>query len=83
MAKHYESRNLQTTAEVMAALQGPGAVSALTGADYKTVWAWRKGKTFPSRYFLVMTFALKKLRLKAPPSLWGMVTTAEMEKAAA
>jgi hypothetical protein len=83
MAKRSESRMLETTGEVMDALGGVGAVSALTGARYKTVWPWADGKTFPSRYFLVMTWALKRKRLTAPPSLWGQVMTAEMEKAAA
>jgi hypothetical protein len=83
MAKRCESRKLETTDEVMKALGGPAKVSALTGARYKTVWPWGDGKTFPSRYFVVMTWALKKKRLTAPPSLWGQVTTAEMEKAAA
>jgi hypothetical protein len=78
-----ESRTLQTCAEVMEALGGATRVARLTGAKYKTVWPWAEGPTFPSRYFLVMTWALKRSRLKAPPSLWGMVTTAEMEKAAA
>ena len=83
MAKRPESRRLETTAAVIAALGGYREVSALTGASYKNVWPWRCAKTFPSRYFLVMTWALKRKRLSAPPSLWGQVTTAEMEKAAA
>lgn len=74
---------LETTAQVMAVLGGAGPVSQLTGARYGTVWPWSESDRFPSRYFLVMTWALKKKRLRAPPSLWGMVTTAEMEKAAA
>ena len=73
---------LGTCAEVMAALGGPLAVSRLTGARYGTVWPWDKGPTFPARYFLVMTWALRKKRLRAPPSLWGQVTTPEMERAA-
>ncbi len=83
MAKRPESRKLESTAEVMAALGGPVAVSELTGARYKTVWPWSDARTFPSRYFHVMTWALRKKRLSAPPSLWGQVTTAEMESAAA
>jgi hypothetical protein len=92
-----ESRQLQTTDEVLTALGGIDAVCTLIGIGggedrvvrqrrrrgYTAVWNWKNGDTFPSRYFLVMTWALKKKRLSAPPSLWGMVTTAEMEKAAA
>jgi hypothetical protein len=73
---------LTTTGEVLDALGLP-RVCELTGARYKVVWDWRGLETFPSRYFLVMTWALGKKRLSAPPSLWGQVTTAEMEKEAA
>ena len=83
MARRSESRLLDTPRAVMEALGGAGPVSQLTGAHYKTVWPWGDGLTFPSRYFLVMTWALKQKRLRALPSLWGMVTTPEMEKAAA
>ncbi|WKA31581.1 helix-turn-helix domain-containing protein [Bradyrhizobium roseum] len=65
------------------ALGGLTAVAALTGAAYKLVSGWRNAKRFPARYYLVMTWALKRERFSAPPSLWGQVTTAEMEKAAA
>ena len=73
---------LKTTSAVMAALGGPRCVAALTGAHYKTVWPWGDAEAFPSRYFLVMTWALKQKRLTAPAALWGMVTTAEMERVA-
>lgn len=73
---------LLTTSEVLDAL-GHQPVCELTGARYKVVHGWRGSETFPSRYFLVMTWALKQKRLSAPPALWGMVTTAQMEKAAA
>jgi len=70
---------LRTPAEVMTALGGrdPVApVAALTGADYKTVWPWKTAKRFPSRYFLVMFWALHQKGLSAPPELWGQVTPA-------
>lgn len=72
---------LRSTLEVMEALGGAIAVSPLVGARYKTVWPWSEAPTFPSRYFLVMTFALHKKGLTAPPELWGMVTPAERRKA--
>ena len=78
-----ESRFLETTADVMSALGGARAVSSLTGARYKTVWPWGEAATFPARYYLVMTWALRRKRLRAHPSLWGQVTVPEMEKAAA
>ena len=84
MARRPESRKLETTGEVLDALGGVHAVAALTKQrEWKNVEGWKRLKTFPSRYFLVMTWALKRKRLSAPPSLWGQVTTAEMERAAA
>ena len=73
---------LTSTADVMAALGGPAKVSGLTGAPYKRTWQWGKDPTFPSRYFVVMTWALRRRRLRAPPSLWGQVTIPEMQAAA-
>lgn len=83
MGSRRESQLLETTGEVSAALGGPARVSELTGASYKRCWDWTKDDTFPSHYYVVMTFELKKRRLKAPPSLWGMVTTPEIEQAVA
>lgn len=83
MPKRSESRELQSCADVMSALGGTSSVAELTGARYGTVWPWADGASFPSRYFLVMTWALKKKRLRAHPSLWGQVTIPEMEKEAA
>jgi hypothetical protein len=77
-----ESRTLQTKAEVMKVLGGIHGLSALTRSGYKATENWTRAKTFPARYFALMTWALRKKRLSAPPSLWGQVTTAEMEKAA-
>jgi hypothetical protein len=83
MAKRSESRMLETTGEVMDALGGVGAVSALTGARYKTVWPWADGGNFPVALLPGDDVGAEEKRLSAPPSLWGQVTTAEMEKAAA
>lgn len=74
---------LQTTAEVIEVLGGLSAVSDLTGARYKLVSGWGKEATFPSRYFAVMDWALRRRRYRAHPSLWGQVTVPEMEKEAA
>lgn len=83
MAKQRESPNqLETTGEVLDALGIP-FVCELTGARYKVVWDWRGDEKFPARYFLVMSWALRKKRLRAHPSLWRQVTIPEMEKAAA
>lgn len=78
-----DSRDLRTTDSVIRALGGLRAVSALTGAKYKLVSGWGQSRTFPSRYFLVMAFALHRKRLNAPPELWGQVTPTERRKALA
>ena len=83
MPKRSESRRLRSCAEVMKALDGPMAVSALTGARYGTVWPWSKSDTFPAKYFAVMSWALARRGYVAHPSLWDQVVTEEMEKAAA
>ena len=84
MPRFPESRQLGSTVEVLNALGGVHAVTKLTKQrEWKNVEGWKRAKTFPSRYFLVMNWALKKRRMSAPPSLWGMVTIPEMEKAAA
>jgi hypothetical protein len=80
-ASRRDSSALTTTAEVISALGGLRRVSALTGAHYKLVSGWRQAPTFPARYFLVMTFALSRKRLSAPPELWKQVTPKERKKA--
>lgn len=83
MSRRAESLELSTTAEVIAALGGPQAVSGLTTADYKQVWQWGRDPTFPARYHAVMTWALRRKRFRAHPSLWGQVTIPEMDMVAA
>ncbi|MCD0415714.1 hypothetical protein LOC51_00670 [Rubrivivax sp. JA1024] len=63
------------------ALGGLRAVSALTGARYKLVSGWGRDDTFPAHYFLVMTHALRRRRLSAPPELWRQVTPEQRKKA--
>ncbi len=81
MMSRFDSSQLQTTGSVIHALGGLLAVSALTGAGYKLVSGWGKASKFPARYFLVMTHALEKKRLTAPPELWGMVTPEQRKDA--
>lgn len=76
-----DSKTLESTSAVIQALGGLRAVSALTGARYKLVSGWGRDDTFPARYFLVMTHALRRRRLNAPPALWGQVTPQERKKA--
>ena len=65
----------------MDALGGIDGVSALTGSSYGATENWKRLPNFPARYFLVMTFALHKKRLRAPPELWGQVNPAERRAA--
>jgi hypothetical protein len=85
MAKR-ESAILETKQAVLDALGGDHAVAALTGAGnksagYKVVEGWRRAKTFPARYFLVMTFALHRIGRAARPELWGQVTPTQRRRA--
>lgn len=81
MIKRSDSRCLTTTTEVVRALGGIRPVSLLTGSSYKATENWSRAKTFPSRYFLVMSHALEKKRMTAPPELWGMVTPEQRKDA--
>lgn len=76
-----DSQVLKTTVDVMRALGGLQAVCALTGSGYKATENWSRAETFPPRFFLVMTFALWRRGLSAPPELWGQVTPAERKQA--
>lgn len=87
MGKRSESRELQNTIEVLEALGGEHVVAELTlqrGPDgWKNVEGWKRAPTFPSRYYCVMNWALRKKRLRAHPKLWGQVIAPDMEEAAA
>jgi hypothetical protein len=84
-----ESRQLSTTSAVLSALGPAGAdlpaaihaVAALTGADWRNVHGWQRAETFPSRYFLVMWFALWRRGYSAPPELWSQVTPGQRKLA--
>lgn len=76
-----ESGELKTKEEVLEKLGGDHGAAALTGSEYKNVETWKRARTFPSRYFLVMTFALYQRGYTAPPELWGQVTPAQRKHA--
>ncbi len=76
-----DSKTLTTTIAVMQALGGIGPVSAVTGSRPKNTENWSRAKTFPARYFLVMTHALWRKGYRADPELWGQVTPAERKRA--
>jgi hypothetical protein len=81
MGRRPRDSTLRTKEEVMTALGGIQAICALTGSEYGAVENWKRLRTFPSRYFLLMTFALHKKGLIALPELWGQVTPAERKAA--
>lgn len=72
-------QELRTTDEVMDKLGGTSAVARLTGRKDTAASNWRNFETFPPDTFLVMKEALSAAGYTAPPSLWRMVETAQVE----
>jgi hypothetical protein len=68
-----ETRELNSTAEVIDALGGVSAVARITGAKYPAVHNWTKFVVFPAKTYVVMQEALQAIGHVAPASLWGMV----------
>lgn len=83
MASKRAESHLDSTTDVMDALGGIKAVSALTGSGYKATENWSRAKTFPPCFFLVMSWALHKIGKTAPPELWRQVTPDERQQALA
>lgn len=81
MVKRSPDSSLTTTTQVMEALGGIAGVSALTGSPYGATENWRRARTFPARYFLVMFWALHNKGLTAPPELWRQVTPEQRKRA--
>lgn len=73
---------LSTTADVMDALGGTGAVASLTGSKLSAASNWRSFETFPANTYVAMKAALDARGLTAPDSLWGMKSAVEQESAA-
>ncbi len=63
---------LSTSEEVIDALGGLDAVMTLTGAGYKRTSNWKAFGVFPSKFYVVMTEALRDSGKRAPASLWKM-----------
>lgn len=66
------AQSLSTVEEVVAALGGNGPIGEITGRKTQHVSNWKADGKFPADTFLVLQAALKKKRLQAPPSLWGI-----------
>jgi hypothetical protein len=65
---------LTSAAEVVTELGGIAAVAELTGRSYHAAGNWPTWtKSFPPDTYVELTKALKRRRVKAPDSLWGMV----------
>lgn len=73
-AKAIPLRTVTTAKEVVGVLGGNAAVCQMTGADFKSVYHWTGGAgMFPARYHDMMTKALRKRGVKAPPRLWNQL----------
>lgn len=70
-AKVTPLRKVTTAKEVVAVLGGITAVCTMTGADHKSVYHWTGAAgMFPARHHDMMTKALRRRGVKAPPRLW-------------
>ena len=63
---------LDSTAAVIDALGGTGAVSWLVGVGSSAISNWRTWSSFPARTYLLLTDALAERNLTAPSWLWDM-----------
>jgi len=75
---------LQTTDDVIDALGGTKAVAEIVSRRPQAVSNWRekvRGR-FPPETYLILTAALKRRRLSAPSSLWGMSAASSQSEAA-
>ena len=63
---------LWTYDEVVDALGGRNGVAKITRQPPHAIPTWRKQRgKFPSKYHVIMKYALKDAGYRAPPSLWG------------
>jgi len=63
---------LETTAQVIKAIGGPGKAAEITGRKYSAAWNWTKADAFPANTYLSLTAALAERGMSAPASLWRM-----------
>jgi hypothetical protein len=67
-------RCLRSVSKVIEALDGIGAVAALTRSKPKAVSAWKTDyDVFPAKTYVVIMAALAARDLTAVPSLWRMI----------
>jgi hypothetical protein len=66
-------QELSTVEEVFTALGGNAGLVKLTKCPPKSVSMWKTNRAFPWKTQLVITEALRELRMTAPTLLWGMV----------
>jgi hypothetical protein len=69
--------NLETLADVFAALGKNSGVESITGCKPNTVSMWKSAGVFPSNTYVVLTEALRERGKTAPASLWSMRVPAE------
>lgn len=63
---------LNSVADVFAALGENPGMGRLTGNKASTLSMWRAAGTFPSNTYVVITEALRAIGKTAPDSLWRM-----------
>lgn len=67
-------KHIESAREVIDALGGIKAVSALTGRKTTTVSAWQaKFDGFPPNTYILLTSALALKGFAAPAALWGQI----------
>jgi hypothetical protein len=69
--------HLSDVGEAIDVLGGNVAVQNLTGARKTTVWWWRKNNRFPSKYYVVISDALRPLGYVLDASVCGQVREPE------
>jgi hypothetical protein len=75
------SRTLDSTADVIAALGGSGAVARRFGMASSRVCNWQGSSRFPASTYCAFVTLLAEIGKEAPASLWGMVQLADVASA--
>ena len=68
------AHELSTIDEVIDALGGTAKAGAIARVRPSTISMWKARKRIPATTFLVFQGELRRLGLRADPSLWGMQT---------
>lgn len=75
MAKIRRLRRLSTVADIVDAYQrvhGPGSFRRLIKCTKQQISNSKANNHLPSKSYLIVTAALKKIGCEAPPAMWGI-----------